>query len=116
MNLPAAPLKPVIGLVVLEPAPVAVPLLPPLLEPEPDEEPEPEPSLPEPPVVLPVPAPVEDARGAVEDPVALPLDVELPVMKTPPAIAGGAVLSLVLAAASLYASRVLGEGGALAGV
>lgn len=109
-NLPAAPLKPVIGLVVLlvELVVLLLPLLPPFDEPEP--EPEPEPSE-EPPVLV----PVEEVRAPVEDPVALPpeVEVELPETKMPPAIAGGAVLSPVLLAAIMYASRVLGEGGAL---
>lgn len=86
---------------------------PPLLEPEPDADEGPEPDEePEPEPVLEL---VEVAREPVEDPVAvlLPVDVELLEMKIPPAIAGGAVLLPVLAAASLYASRVLGEGGAL---
>ncbi len=111
-NLPAAPWNGVIGLLPLPGAPVVVALPPfkeepPLLEPErdPDEEPEPEPVL----------ELVEVAREPVEDPVAvlLPVDVELPEMKIPPAMAGGAVLLPVFAAASLYASRVLGEGGPL---
>jgi len=59
--------------------------------------------------------PVEVVRETVKDPVAvlLPVDVKLLEMKIPPAIAGGAVLLPVLAAASLYASRLFGEGGAL---
>jgi len=121
VDLPAAPWK-LIGLVWLPLAPVVVPLPPafegdpPLLELEPEEpalfEPEEEP---EPRGELPVLVPVEDHIKAVEDPVALlpVVDVELPEMKTPPAMSGGAVLLPVLAAASLYASRVLGEGGAL---
>ena len=40
-------------------------------------------------------------------------EVELREMKRPPTIAGGTVLSLELAAAFLYASRVLGDGGGL---
>ena len=49
------------------------------------------------------------------DPVeVLPVvEVEFKEMKTPPSMLGGEELTPVLAATSLYASSVLGEGGAL---
>lgn len=107
---------------VLEPEPL---LLGGLLA-EPEGEPLEELLLPDPPEEVPLPPafdeppllePVEDGKppGAVPDAVGFwpGVEVELREMKWPPAIVGGAVLLPVLAAASLYASRVLGEGGAL---
>lgn len=131
-NFTAAPWKvPELGFVleelpVLEPEPLLLGGL--LAEPEgePLEEPLEELLLPDPPEEVPLPPafdeppllePVEDGKppGAVPDAVGFwpGVEVELREMKWPPAIVGGAVLLPDLAAASLYASRVLGEGGAL---
>lgn len=66
---------------------------------------------------LPVLEPVDEGvtleavpDAAVLEPVE---EVELKETKWPPAMVGGAVLLPVLAAASLYASSVFGDGGAL---
>ena len=58
---------------------------------------------------------VEEYIEAVADPVELlpVVEVEFVETKMPPAMLGGEVLTSVLAAASLYASSVLGDGGAL---
>ena len=51
------------------------------------------------------------AVDAVDEPVAV--DVALPEMNMPPEMLGGEVLLPLLAAESLYASSVFGDGGAL---
>ncbi len=63
-----------------------------------------EPELPVAPVLL-----VEDVVLEVAD---VPPVLPFVLMKVPPWMLGGAVLTFVFAAASLYASRVFGEGGA----
>lgn len=63
-----------------------------------------EPELPVAPVLL-----VDDVMLEVADVPPVP---PLVLMKVPPWMVGGAVLTFVFAAASLYASRVFGEGGA----
>lgn len=112
---------------VLEPEPLLLGGLLPEPEEEPlEEDPPVELPLPDPPEEVPLPPafdeppllePVEDGipPGAVPDAVGFwpGVEVEFREMKWPPAIVGGAVLLPDLAAASLYASRVLGEGGAL---
>jgi len=94
---PAAPSTPVKAEETLFAAPVK--LTTPLL-------PDPEPPLLD---------PVEDTIPPLEDALdKLPVvDVELRGTNTPPEMLGGEVLLPVLAAASLYASSVFGEGGAL---
>ena len=119
---------PVNGRVLVEPPLEETVLVPEEDEPLLDDVPLPELPVPELPVPeLPVPElPVPDLPFEPELPVAPVLLVEdvvlevadvppvLPfvLMKVPPWMLGGAVLTFVFAAASLYASRVFGEGGA----
>lgn len=75
---------------------------------EPVEPPLLEPSVPEPVGKATPPEAVPDAEALGPEGI-----VELRETNWPPATKGAAVLLPVLAAASLYASRVLGDGGAL---
>ena len=79
-----------------------------LVIPLPLDPPEEDPPLLEPDEDAMLPEPVEDAVDRA--PV---VELELRETKTPPETVGGEVLLPVLAAASSYASRVFGDGGAL---